>query len=261
MEQARMMDMNNHVEQELLQGYLDGESDLVLSVEIGDHLKKCRDCSQEYRNLLALRSAIRGKLPYYSAPPRLRQRFDAMLERAAKDDKPKTRPVKLWTWLGVSAGASLAFALMIVWSLGTTLWRTPVENALVREVLSSHVRSLMANHLTDVVSSDLHTVKPWFNGRIDFSPTVKDLAAEEFPLVGGRLDYIDNRPVAALVFRRRQHLINLFTWPTNRVKDQKAQSVAQQGYRIFHWSHAGMEYWVVSDLNEKDLQEFVRLYQ
>jgi anti-sigma factor RsiW len=150
---------------------------------------------------------------------------------------------------------------MVVWSLGTTLWRLPVEKVLVGEVLSSHVRSLMANHLTDVVSTDLHTVKPWFNGRLDFSPTVKDFEEEGFPLIGGRLDYIDKRPVAALVFRHRQHLINLFTWPTDRGKEEKVQRLSQQGYSVFHWTKAGMEYWVVSDLNTEELQELVRLYQ
>jgi len=253
--------MNDHVEQKRLHSYLDGELDLVRSLEIESHLQKCQDCSQEYRNLQALRSAIRSKLPYYSAPARLRERFDLMLEKAAKTEKPRARPVKSWPWLGVGVGASLAFALMIIWSLGTTLWRTPVENVLVGEVLSSHVRSLMANHLTDVVSSDLHTVKPWFNGRIDFSPTVKDLDTEGFPLVGGRLDYINNRPVAALVFRHRQHLINLFTWPTDRGKEEKVRRLSQEGYSVYHWTKAGMEYWVASDLNTEELQELVRLYR
>ncbi len=256
-----MIEMNDHVEHTLLHGYLDGELDLVRSLEIENHLKNCRDCSRDYQNLQALRSAIRSELPHYSAPAGLRKRFDVMLEKAAKSEQPRARPVRSWPWLGVGVGASLAFALMMVWSLGTTLWRTQAENGLVREVLSSHVRSLMANHLTDVVSSDLHTVKPWFDGRLDFSPTVKDLTAEGFPLIGGRLDYLEHRPVAALVFRRQQHLINLFTWPTNLVKDEGVQNLAQQGYHVIHWTQAGMEYVAVSDLNEQGLQEFVRLYR
>ena len=256
-----MMDTNDHIEKKLLPGYLDGELDLDRSLEIEGHLHKCQVCSRDYRNLQALRSAIRTKLPYYSAPPQLRRRLDSMLGQGARDDKSQVRPFKLWPWMGLGVGASFAFALMIVWILGINLWRTPVESVLVGEVLSSHVRSLMANHLTDVVSSNLHTVKPWFNGRLDFSPSVKDLAAADFPLVGGRLDYIDNRPVAALVFSRRQHLINLFTWPSNREKGQKVQTLGQQGYHVIHWTQAGMEYWAVSDLNEQELQEFVRLYQ
>jgi len=253
--------MNDHIEPNLLHGYLDGELDPDRSLVIESHLHKCQDCSQEYRNLQALRSAIRSNVPYYPAPLRLRRQLDSILRAAAKVDKPQARTVKLWPWMGIGVGASLAFALMMVWSLGIFRWQTPVENLLVQEVLSSHVRSLMANHLTDVVSSNLHTVKPWFNGRVDFSPTVKDLTTSGFQLVGGRLDYIDNHPVAALVFRHQQHLINLFTWPAHREKDQRVQSLTQQGYHVIHWTQAGMEYWAVSDLNEQELQEFVRLYQ
>jgi len=256
-----MTDINNHIEQKLLHGYLDGELDLDRSLDIEGHLRKCQDCSQDYRNLQALRSAIRTKLPYYPAPARLRKRLDSMLRQAAKGDKPQARSIKLWPWMGMGVGASLVLASMVLWSLGTTLWRAPMENVLVGEVLSSHVRSLMANHLTDVISSDSHTVKPWFNGRLDFSPTVKDLVAAGFPLVGGRLDYIDKHQVAALVFSRRQHLINLFTWPANQEKNQRVQNLTQQGYHVIHWTQAGMEYWAVSDLNEQELQEFVRLYQ
>jgi anti-sigma factor RsiW len=255
------MDMNNHIEQKLLHGYLDGELDPDRSLDIEGHLHECQDCSRDYLNLQALRSAIRTKLPYYPAPARLRKRLDSILEQSAKSKKPQVRFVKSWPWMGLGVGASFAFAMMIVWTLGTTLWRTPVENVLVRDVLTSHVRSLMANHLTDVPSSNMHTVKPWFNGRLDFSPTVKDLAAADFPLVGGRLDYIDNRPVAALVFSRRQHMINLFTWPANQEKDQRVQNITQQGYHVIHWTEAGMEYWAVSDLNEQELQEFVHRYQ
>jgi anti-sigma factor RsiW len=119
----------------------------------------------------------------------------------------------------------------------------------------------MANHLTDVSSSDQHTVKPWFNGRLDFSPPVKDLTDRGFPLVGGRLDYLSDRPVAALVYRRQQHFINLFIWPVTSDPDGEKRIMTRQGYHLIHWTGAGMTYWAVSDLNVGELQEFVRILQ
>jgi anti-sigma factor RsiW len=119
----------------------------------------------------------------------------------------------------------------------------------------------MANHLADIPSSDQHTVKPWFNGKLDFSPPVEDLAKHGFPLVGGRLDYLNNRPVAALVYRRDKHLINLFIWPSSGTSDSVVKSETRQGYRVFHWARSGMTYWAVSDLEQSQLQEFVKLLQ
>ena len=140
--------------------------------------------------------------------------------------------------------------------------RSPrVEDTLTRELISGHVRSLMANHLADVSSSDKHTVKPWFNGKLDFSPPVENLVEQGFPLVGGRLDYLDNRPVAALVYQRKKHFINVFIWPSTQSSETGTKPVTLQGYRLFQWVRSGMTFWAVSDLEESELQEFVRLLQ
>jgi anti-sigma factor RsiW len=253
--------MNDHIEKTILHGYLDNELDPARSLEIESHLQECQACARNYQNLQILRSVVRNRLPYYRTPMQLRKRVDSMVKENRKEEQPRLQLTKLWPWLGLGFGASVALATLIFLSFVAPLWKVPAENDLVQEVLSSHVRSLMANHLTDVVSTDLHTVKPWFNSKLDFSPTVKDLAQAGFPLVGGRLDYIDKRPVAALVFQHQKHLINLFTWPIYGEKEEKIKNIEKQGYHVLHWSQSGMEYWAISDLNELELQKFVRLYQ
>ena len=136
---------------------------------------------------------------------------------------------------------------------------TVAESDLAGQVLDSHIRSLMASHLADVVSTDQHTVKPWFNGKLDFSPPVIDFAAQGFPLIGGRLDYLDGRSAAALVYRRRKHIINLFVWPEQgRVG---TESMTRRGYHLIHWTKDGMTYWAVSDVSGSDLSQFARLSQ
>jgi anti-sigma factor RsiW len=153
---------------------------------------------------------------------------------------------------------------VILTLFGVLLWtmvfpRSRNENLLAQEVVSSHIRSMMLNHLVDVPSSDQHTVKPWFNGKLDFAPDVKDFADQGFPLVGGRLDYIDNRTVAALIYQRRKHAINLFIWPAPEVNNQPAQQLSVNGYNIIHWTRSGTRYWAVSDVNSADLSEFAKL--
>jgi anti-sigma factor RsiW len=139
-----------------------------------------------------------------------------------------------------------------------TQTRLSAEKQLAQEIVSGHVRSLMGSHLMDVASTDQHTVKPWFNGRLDFSPPVKDLAAEGYPLTGGRLDYVGRRSVAALVFQRHKHVINLFVWPATEADSKPAAIKPTQGYNLIHWSKGGMAFWAVSDLNPKELMEFTQ---
>jgi anti-sigma factor RsiW len=146
--------------------------------------------------------------------------------------------------------------LAVVWSGSLYLALPSAQDRLMEELVSSHVRSLQVDHLSDVVSSDQHTVKPWFNGKLDFSPPVIDLASQEFPLVGGRLDYLDERTVAVLIYRHKLHPINLYIWPGTG-RNVAPQGQDRQGYHLIHWTAGGMNYWAVSDLAASELEFFV----
>jgi anti-sigma factor RsiW len=250
--------------QTLLHGYVDGELDLVRSLEIERHLETCSDCAQVCRNLRTIQSALHTPSFYRTPPPQLSARVRSAVRR---ETKIRFVPRLTRTVLGFAmAAAVLAFA---IWSLPRIV---PIAGgeAIDREVIAAHVRSLMVNHLADVVSTDRHTVKPWFNGKLDFAPPVIDLKDQGYPLIGGRLDYLDGRPVAALVYRRQKHTINLFIWPESGSQekqpdagpDQKAatnpRELSRQGYQMERWNQADMRFYAISDLNAAELQEFAR---
>lgn len=241
--------------QELISPYLDGELGLVTSLEVERHLQDCRICSPEYENHRSLRAALRSDDLYFKPPARFAKRVQSAVRQESKSQT--NAPRFSWRWLSI-AGATAV--LLIVGALASKLISTRSANdALTQEVIASHIRSLMASHLTDVPSSDQHTVKPWFNGKLDFSPPVKDLAGEGFPLIGGRLDYLNNQPVAAVVYQHRQHFINVFVWPLTEERSDDHREWSRQGYNLMQWSQTGMSYWAVSDLNRAELQEFVAL--
>src|SRR5436853_7350568 len=240
----------------LIHALADGELDLVKSIEIEAHLQECRSCAQAQEEIRRLRSLMKDASLRFTPTANFEKRVRSAVRREAKE---KSLPATWWRWS--MAGASLVAVVLLVWALVVILNRPSPDVAIAQQVVSSHVRSLMVQHLTDVPSSDQHTVKPWFDGKLDFSPPVKDLGQQGFDLKGGRLDYIDNRPVAALVYQRRQHLINVFVWPASSNSKSTAQASVRQGYNLIRWTNAGMDWWAISDLNLAELQQFVQLLQ
>jgi anti-sigma factor RsiW len=240
-----------------LDAYIDGELGTVSAERVRRHLERCPACAERRQGRMALVAAIRAEVPYHrlSAEGRARIRR-AIRARASGSARP---PVWWRQWTAVAASALLVFGAG--WMLGSTHDRVSSE-ALDGEVVSGHIRALMLDHLTDVASSDHHTVKPWFNGKLDFSPPVQDLASQGFPLLGGRLDYLDGRAVAALAYGRRNHVIDVFVWPIGPgVRGPPQASSSHHGYGLIHWSRGGMNYWVVSDLNTAELHQFAGLLQ
>jgi anti-sigma factor RsiW len=243
--------------QDLLPGYVDDELDVVSSRALTQHLQGCPACTQAYEAQRALRTALRTSTLYFTPPPSLHKQIRGAVRRASRTD---ARPV-WWPWGGLSVAVAMALVVLVVWSGGPMHRRSPVDEHVLQDVIAGHVRSLMVNHLTDVLSADQHTVKPWFEGRIDFAPPVPDLTAQGFPLVGGRLDYLDNRPVAGLVYKRQQHVINLFIWPAPAGVTQPASTVTQHGYNLVQWTAAGMTYWAISTLNVQEMEAFAHEVQ
>ena len=255
--------MTCELTQRYVPGYLDGELDLVRMIEMEAHLKACPACALELESLGALRAALQCSSLAYPAPAALRERIQSSLRASSgaevRESRIKWPSLSMWRLAG-------AFALLALISISGGRWmaslRAPSsEQRIAAEVFSSHVRSLEGNHLMDVVSTDQHTVKPWFDGKLDFSPPVEDLASDGFPLVGGRLDYIENREVAALIYQRRKHFINVLVWPNPPGPDSIQAIESRQGYNIMRWARGGFQFWAVSDVNAQDLAEFVGLLE
>ncbi len=247
--------MTHPVLESELDAYLDGELAADDARELEAHLAHCPECVRFREERLALRAAIGAQLPTFPAPDALRKRIQMAAESAARPRVPRRFAMRRW-----SGALALAASLTFV-AVGT--WQVTRERAasamLATEMLGSHVRSLMPGHLTNVLSSDQHTVKPWFNGRLDYSPPVYDFAGRGYPLLGGRLDYVGGRSVAALVYGRRQHLINVFLWPTASGPSGGPPTETRQGYHLLHWATSDYTYWVVSDLGLPELEEFAGL--
>ena len=246
----------------LLEAHADGELDLVRQIEVDTHLAGCAACSRLAAEFTARREALEASLPRFAAPAALRQ---AILASVRGHGTPANRPraasrgrlIPRSAWNLGGLAASLAVALALGYGLGGSRART---NSLLDEAVADHVRSLQAGHLTDVVSTDQHTVKPWFIGRVDFSPPVVDLGEVGFPLVGGRLERIDGQTAAALVYHRRLHTINVFIWPDARGAIPSRLG-AKDGYHTVAWSQGGLNFLAISEIPGAELQEFVGAYR
>ncbi|HTK08158.1 MAG TPA: anti-sigma factor [Ktedonobacteraceae bacterium] len=247
--------MNCTEMQRLLHAYLDNELDVVHTIEVEQHLAQCKACSQDYQDYQALRTAISTDAPRFQAPELLQKRIRSALRKESKT------PVRLFSRSWLSIVAALACVLLAIWGLTSLRDTFFPANSQANQLVSSHLNSLLANHLVDVPSSDQHTVKPWFDGKLSFSPAVVDLAAQGYPLLGGRLDYINNTEVAAIVYKHRKHIINLFVWPVAQGQGSGMGTETLRGYNLIHWTQGGLNYWAVSDLDLTELQQFATLIQ
>ena len=231
----------------LLHALIDGELDAGHAREVEAHLANCAKCAAAARDYREMKKAVAQGGLRYTAPPELRRRIEASLPQA---QVPTRRALLKGFAMGSAVSAIAASGLFAI------VLRGDDEARLQTEFFSAHLRSLQANHLTDVVSTDQHTVKPWFNGRLDVAPPVADLGSQGFALVGGRLDYVDGRPVGALIYRRREHVINLFVAQGAGTEPRAAKMDTVQGFNIRRWSDRGLDYWAVSDLSKEELANF-----
>jgi mycothiol system anti-sigma-R factor len=235
--------------QELMHAYMDGELDPPSALRFEKHHASCAACSEAYGKLRALHEAIKADAPVYDAPARLRQKIRAQLQ----ENRPPVRKTPRWSWTWVNFGLATACSTVLAVLITLHVAAPAESDRLEQEVIAEHNRSLLADHLADVASSDRHTVKPWFTGKLDFSPPVYDLMQEGFPLIGGRLDYLNHRRVAALVYKHRQHVVNLFIWPDDGHSDASAKASTKQGFQMRRWNQAGMDYWMISDMDAESM--------
>lgn len=241
----------------LLSPLVDSALGLFTRWRVRRHVAGCTDCADKLEELHAMQSAIRTKLTYHRAPPSLAARIGAALPRevAPEPSRPWFRmPAFSFGSTGLAGAlAGVALTLLVLGNQNST------QRLAMQDVIGSHIRSLQVDHLTDVLTSDQHTVKPWLSARLDVSPAVKELKAQGFPLVGGREDYVDGHPAAVVVYRHDKHVINLFAWAAPDAADAPFRRETRQGFNLISWRHGGIEYIAVSDVEMDELAAFTRL--
>jgi anti-sigma factor RsiW len=238
----------------LLHALIDGELDAGHAREVEAHIAACPDCAAQFRQFQEFRKALLPGLLRHTAPAGLRQSIEGKLPTPGAAGASRRSVIKGFA-LGATASALAASGLLVM------VMRTDDRQRILSEVVSAHLRSLQAQQLTDVVSTDQHTVKPWFNGRLDVAPPVADLTAQGFTLLGGRLDYLAAKPVAAIVYRRRVHIINLFCAPAQDPANLRAAMESLQGFNVRYWRQNGIDLWAVSDISADELTEFGEKFQ
>jgi anti-sigma factor RsiW len=249
------MKMNCDIQDEIRNAYVDGELDLISEVDLEKHIVACRECTREIKALRDLRDTFADLSLRFAASSELRDNVRSVVLPTTVHVRVQDRVRRNWVrWMPVFATAALALVVVFFFVRSGP----SNDDVLANELVSNHVRSMMVSHLSDVISTDQHTVKPWFEGKLDYSPPVTDLVSQGFPLTGGRLDYAAGRPIAALVYQRRLHPVNLFVYPTSD-PDARTKMSSRQGFNVVHWTRQGMTFWAVSDLNLDELQQFAQL--
>ncbi len=237
----------------MLHALLDGELDAGHAREVEAHITSCPACAAEFAAQRDMHRVLADTNLRYAAPASLRARIEASLPQPQR--QPTRRSVLRGFAMGSAVSALAASGVVAV------VLRQDDQQRILSEVVSAHLRSLQAGHLIDVVSTDQHTVKPWFNGKLDVAPPVIDLTAQGFTLVGGRLDYVDARAIGAVVYKRRQHVINLFVAQTSSTEYRAPKTETMQGFNCRHWSNRGLNFWAVSDIGADELAEFVDKFE
>jgi anti-sigma factor RsiW len=236
----------------LLGAFIDNELDVMTSLALEEHVEACVDCCNELEMQRSIKKLVREADLNFECPAELRQEILRALT------SQEIAPAKgLWRHWGLPRWTMATAALVLFCLIGAYFLFRPLERTTVEQVVDNHIRSMQESHLTDVLSSDQHTVKPWFSGKLSFSPDVTDFSNKGYALVGGRLDYMNNQPVAVLIYKRQQHIINVFSYPS--ASSVELAATEKRGYNLMHWSYKGLECWMVSDLNRPELEEFAQL--
>src|SRR6201995_933493 len=253
--------MNCHESHDYIDAYIDNELDIASTILVKQHLRDCFGCQQLLESQKVVGDLLHNPRVRFEVPDSLLGRIQSALRASRSEMKQQSRNRFVIPWFSIPLAMAATIAVMIGLALlnqGGVFDRSQ-DNSLAVDVISSHLRSLLATHLLDVPSTDQHTVKPWFDGKLKFSPPVRDFADQGFRLIGGRLDYINGREVAALVYQRRLHIINLFIWPLESGRTTAAESFATNGYNVLHWERDAFAFWAVSDVSAGDLMAFAGL--